>query len=155
MTRLRSTKKHPDHTYESRIQAAADGLSRGLYKTVSAAARSHDVRVVKFRATKSLSDSRFNKQVVRKTLSDRVSGLHESRVKGHSKGQQLLSTVQEDVLIDWCELSSAGATPIGPKTLRAHAFAISGKHPGKHWHERFAKRHPTLKLSKPTSLDLK
>ena len=47
------------------------------------------------------------------------------------------------------------ATPLGPQTLRARAFALSGKHPGKNWHYRYMKRHPSLVLSKPSGLDPK
>ena len=83
-----------------------------------------------------------------------MAGRHEARAKAHGKCQ-LLSPAEERVLIDWCAHRSAGATPLDRKALQAYVFSISGKYPGKRWNLRFAKRHPTLKLSKPSSLDPK
>ena len=50
---------------------------------------------------------------------------------------------------------SITATPLHPKTLRAHIFEISGQLPGKNWHQHFLNRHKELHLAKPNDLDPK
>ena len=39
--------------------------------------------------------------------------------------------------------------------LRGRALSVKGKYPGKNWARRFIRRHPTLKLAKPSGLDPK
>ncbi|KAI6096569.1 hypothetical protein EDD16DRAFT_643604 [Pisolithus croceorrhizus] len=64
-----------DPTYESRIQAAIQGLVSGVYKTISAAARDQNVS--------------------HQTLSDRHLGTHRARRESHRKSQ-ILTPAQED-----------------------------------------------------------
>ncbi|KIK77973.1 hypothetical protein PAXRUDRAFT_17145 [Paxillus rubicundulus Ve08.2h10] len=75
-------------------------------------------------------------QVARPTLSDRASGLHQSRQKA-AKNSQVLSGAEEKALTDWLNFNSSAATPLHARDLRARAFGISGKMPGRHWHDRF------------------
>lgn len=95
-----------------------------------------------------------NTQVSRQTLKDRADGRHKSHQDAASH-LQLLTPAEEQVVLDWCEHSSLSAKPLGPQELRTHAFAISGKHPGKRWHYKYSKRHPQLVMSKPCGLDPK
>ncbi|KIK82060.1 hypothetical protein PAXRUDRAFT_832425 [Paxillus rubicundulus Ve08.2h10] len=48
------------------------------------------------------------------------------------------------------------AAPLHPRDLRARAYDISGKHPGRNWHRRYLKRYKkTIKMAKPRHLDPK
>jgi len=123
-----------DPAYESRIKAALEGLNSGLYISIAEAARAQ--------------------RVARQTLQDRAKGRHVSSREAQ-RARQLLNTEEENVLLDWCAHQGLSAMPIGPKSLRAHAFRLTGRHPGKNWHTRFGKRHPKINLSAPNGLDPK
>jgi Tc5 transposase DNA-binding domain len=68
---------------------------------------------------------------------------------------QILSPDEEAVLLEWSTLSATSAKPMSGTSLRGQALAISGKLPGKHWHRRFIRRHPSLVLGKSNGLDPK
>ncbi|KAG1727550.1 DDE superfamily endonuclease-domain-containing protein [Suillus paluster] len=87
-----------DPTYESRIQAAIQGIANGLYKSIAAAAKEQNVS--------------------HQTLSDRCLGVHKPR-RLAQESRQLLSAAQEETVVDWCNLASTSATPIHPAKLRA------------------------------------
>ena len=88
-------------------------------------------------------------QVTNQTVKDRADGQHKSHQKAAAHLQLVLPS-QEEVMLKWCEHSSILAQPFGPC---AHAFALTGKHPGKNWHYKYSKRHPALTLSKLSGLD--
>jgi hypothetical protein len=48
--------------------------------------------------------------------------------------RQLLSNTEEQVLAEWADLMSTKADPLSAVDLCKHAFALTGKHPGKKWH---------------------
>ena len=84
----------------------------------------------------------------------RAKGKHETRQNASAR-QQLLSPEQEIVLLDWCRHRASMGLPYSHADIRAKASAISGKEVGKKWHEKFERRHPELRLSKPSKLDPK
>ena len=97
--------------------------------------------------------SLFN--VSRSTLSRRLlDGLSRTTAQAH---RQLLSPVQESLLVDWVlQLEQDGHAPT-PATIRAMASLISVKsggpeHVGKGWFERFRKRHPDVHTKKGVKL---
>ncbi|KAI6116589.1 hypothetical protein EDD17DRAFT_906187 [Pisolithus thermaeus] len=95
-----------DPEYETRMRLAIDGLAEGTYRTISAAAKAQ--------------------KVARQTLSDRVSGWHQShRISSETK--QNLSPAQEAAMNEWLILNSSMATPLHPRDLRARAFEITGR----------------------------
>ncbi|KIK73607.1 hypothetical protein PAXRUDRAFT_836227 [Paxillus rubicundulus Ve08.2h10] len=80
-------------------------------------------------------------EVVCQTLSDHVHGIHRAC---------------QNVINEWLVQNSSMATPLHPRDLRARAFKITGKLPGKNWHQKYLNRHgETLKASKPRHLDPK
>jgi hypothetical protein len=86
------------------------------------------------------------------TFRNRLLRKHAPASQAHHH-QQLLSKVEEDVLIDWCEYLSARGTPLNRKTIGRRVHGISGVFPGKAWIDRFLDRHPTLKNVRATGLD--
>ena len=139
--------------YEERIKAAILGVSSGHYKSYRKAAKAEGVHSSpELILSVGLIISIF--QVVQQTLMNQVKGLHGTRAKGRIT-LRLLTPVQEEALIDWCRLNSSHATPLHSTNLRARAFQISGKHPGKHWASRFIQHHPCLVSAKPRGLDPK
>ncbi|KIK74782.1 hypothetical protein PAXRUDRAFT_19542 [Paxillus rubicundulus Ve08.2h10] len=124
-----------DPEYKSRLQQALAKLGDGTYKTVTAAANAH--------------------QVACQTLSDRASGLHQSRQEA-AKNSQVLSAAEEKVMINWLNFNLSAATPLHPCDLCACAFEISGKMPGRHWHDHFLQQHKKEVIThKPHHLDPK
>lgn len=75
-------------------------------------------------------------------------------MQAHST-QQCLSQIQENVLVDWIVLLSDTGHSVSKIVAEQMAQLICGKRPGKGWVERFLKRHPELKLGKPSGLDPK
>ena len=62
--------------------------------------------------------------------------------------------MQEKVLLEWVDHSVISGEPFHAGSLRARVKDLSGKHPGRHWHERFKTRHEdTLTAAKATGLD--
>ncbi|KIK75418.1 hypothetical protein PAXRUDRAFT_835684 [Paxillus rubicundulus Ve08.2h10] len=123
-----------DPTYESRINAAIQGLANGLYKTLAAAARDQNVSC--------------------QTLSDRHQGTHQSRAEAQAK-MQILTPTQEEVLVDWCKMASSSATPLHPSRLCAHVKALTGRLPSRNWHHYFLCHHNSLFITRPHGLDPK
>jgi hypothetical protein len=65
-----------------------------------------------------------------------------------------LDTAQEKVLLEWIDHSAISGEPFHAGGLRARAKDLSGKQPGRHWHERFKQRHAdVLVAAKATGLD--
>lgn len=84
---------------------------------------------------------------------NRLKGVR-TKDKAHTK-HQLLTPMQEEALVDWCQQNSSSATPLHFTNLCARALQVCGKHPGKNWPRRFLKRHPCLVSVKPRGLDPK
>lgn len=89
----------------------------------------------------------------RQTLSDRVKG--RRRKRGAQSAHQLLSVEQEATLVDWIDHRALTAKPLDRHAVQALVFELCGHIPGKNWLRRFEKRHPELKLSRPSNLDPK
>jgi hypothetical protein len=90
------------------------------------------------------------------TLRNRVTGKHKDAKEAH-ESQQSLSHVQEKVLVEWLHQLSNECEPVSKWGIRKKVETITGGRvkPGKAWVRRFLKRHPTLKLGKPSGLDPK
>ncbi|KAF9501134.1 hypothetical protein BDN71DRAFT_1426782 [Pleurotus eryngii] len=69
--------------------------------------------------------------------------------------QQLLSDAQEQVLIDWISLFAECGDPVGRQEILIMAGKICGQEPSASWIPIFLRRHPDIKLSRPSGLDLK
>ena len=71
---------------------------------------------------------------------------HVQGCKTHSDGyssQKLLSQVQEDVLVSWCEYQASMAEPLICTTLQEHIRLLSSKVPSDIWVRHFLCRHAT------------
>src|SRR6266850_1608360 len=85
------------------------------------------------------------------TLTDRYSGVR-TRAEAHEH-EQLLSTAQEAVVVDWVKVMAKWGVPMTPCMVRDHVASITGGPVGESWVERFKKRHPDLKVKWTTSLE--
>jgi hypothetical protein len=81
-------------------------------------------------------------------------GKTESRRASH-EAQQLLSSEQEKVLVDWIEYLSSTGHPLSKRTIRKKAQDLCGKKPSRNWIPLFLRRNPSIKLGKPSGLDPK
>ncbi|KIK74592.1 hypothetical protein PAXRUDRAFT_835942 [Paxillus rubicundulus Ve08.2h10] len=115
--------------YENHMELAVKDLIDGTYKTIDAAAKAHEV--------------------AHQMLSDHVHGIHRACRESYKDSQHLNET-QENIMNEWLVQNSSMATPLHPHDLCAHAFEITGKLPGKNWHQKYLNRHgEPLKASKP------
>ena len=90
------------------------------------------------------------------TLRRRFQWLNQDAHTAH-ESQQLLSHVQERVILEWAKQLSDEAEPITKHGLRRTIQQLMGGRvrAGKNWIKRFLERHPSIKLAKPCGLDLK
>ena len=90
------------------------------------------------------------------TLHRRFQWLNQDAHTAH-ESQQLLSHVQERVILEWAKQLSDEAEPITKHGLRRTIQQLMGGcvRAGKNWIKRFLERHPSIKLAKPCGLDLK
>ena len=88
------------------------------------------------------------------TICNRDSGAHQASRKAH-EAQQLLSPVQENVLVEWVILLSETGHCIGKRMLQKKAELLCGHKAGTTWVCIFLSRHPELVLGKPSGLDPK
>jgi hypothetical protein len=105
-------------------------------------------------AIKWFLDTKYNTNVCLGTVRNRASGAHQDTGKGH-EAQQLLSPVQENILIEWITLLSDTGHCISKQTLRKKAEVLCGHKPGQTWIRSFLSRHPEIVLRKPSGLDPK
>lgn len=89
--------------------------------------------------------------VPRGTLTDRYNGVR-TRAEAHEH-EQLLSTAQEAVVVDWIKVMAKRGIPMTPSMVRDHVASITGGPVGESWVKRFKKRHPDLKVKWTTSLE--
>ena len=135
------------------MKLAVKDVTHGTHKTINAAAKAH--KVSEFSENQDIEYDIITSQVACQMLSDCVNGLHKSNHQAH-KDLHLLNEAQEKVVNKWLILNSGKATPLHPCDLCAHAFEITGKHPGKNWHWKYLKWHnKSLKTSKPCHLNPK
>jgi hypothetical protein len=90
------------------------------------------------------------------TLRRRYKGLKQDPHTAH-ESQQVLSHVQETVLLEWIKELSTQSEPLSKRSLRRTVEHITEGwvQPGKNWIARFLKRHSSIKLGKPSGLDPK
>lgn len=88
------------------------------------------------------------------TLRDRSTGKTRPRQKAHGSQQRLLPE-SEEVLVAWLRLWADTARPVSISRVQRIARDLAGGKVGKNWVYRFLKRHPELKLGKPSGLDPK
>ena len=88
------------------------------------------------------------------TLRNRYYSLHQPSKQAHLK-QQLLDTAQEETLVDWMIFLGKIGRPVCQATMRPKCIELCGRLPGRSWIWRFLKRHPEIKLRKPSGLDPK
>jgi hypothetical protein len=105
-------------------------------------------------SVKRLLDTKHKTSICLGTLRNRVSGEHQSNKNAHT-AQQLLSPVQENILIEWIVLLSDTGHCIGKRTVRKKAEYLCGRKPGQTWVRSFLSRHPNVVLRKPSGLDPK
>ena len=105
-------------------------------------------------AVKRILNTKHKTSVCLGTIYNRSSGAHQTIGKGH-EAQQLLSPIQENVLVEWVILLSDTGHCIGKRMLRKKAETICGHKPGKCWVYSFLSRHPEVVLGKPSGLDPK
>jgi hypothetical protein len=75
------------------------------------------------------------------------------RKHAHASSQQLLSPEAEKVLVDWITFLSDTNHPVSEWTISQKAEVLCGKTPSKTWIVSFLRRHPEVKLGKPSGLD--
>ena len=88
------------------------------------------------------------------TLRDRSKGKTKPRQYAHGM-QQRFSSEGEAVLVAWIRLWADTARPTSISRIQRIARDLAGGKVGKNWVYRFLKRHPELKLGKPSGLDPK
>ncbi|KAG6816620.1 hypothetical protein H0H87_004467, partial [Tephrocybe sp. NHM501043] len=81
-------------------------------------------------------------------------GIHVPPRQAHVN-QQLFSPEAEHVLIDWIKFLSDIGHTLSKRTIRKRAEALCGKKPSQSWIVFFLRRHPDIKLGKPSGLDPK
>ena len=84
------------------------------------------------------------------TLRRRCKCLQVSRSKARRE-QQLLTSGEEDAVVDWCGRMADMGFPVTVRMLLSMAVAVlrargNGLIPGPHWPTRFFARHPTFNL---------
>jgi len=99
-------------------------------------------------------DSKYNTNVCLGTIRNRASGAHQDARKGY-EAQQLLSPVQENILVEWIILLLDTGHCISKRTLRKKAEILCGHKPGPTWIHYFLSHHPEIVLGKPSGLDPK
>ncbi|CDO68229.1 hypothetical protein BN946_scf184870.g3 [Trametes cinnabarina] len=70
-----------------------------------------------------------------------------------NEGQQLLSALQEKILVDWTKLWGAEGFAISRETLRIKAKHLCGHKPSLRWVYDFQKRHSDVLYRRPNKLD--
>jgi Tc5 transposase DNA-binding domain len=105
-------------------------------------------------AVKQFLDTKYKTNVCLGTIRNRASGAHRNARKGH-EAQQLLSPIQENILIEWITLLSDTGHCISKRTLRKKAEVLCGRKPGQTWIRSFLSRHTEIVLGKPSGLDPK
>lgn len=89
------------------------------------------------------------------TVRNRFQGKHVTPRQAHIH-QQLLSPEEECVLIEWITFLSDTGHPLNKRTIQKKAEAPGRKKkPSKAWIVYFLRRHPEVKLGKPSGLDPK
>src|SRR4051794_9556045 len=121
---------HQDDNYEDRLQAALKELSLQPKLSLPLTARRFDV--------------------VERTLRDRKNGGRQQRQKAHLH-ECLLNPYQEQALVQWiCVQDDRGIPPrldlVRDKVLAIIQQSQSKTSLGKHWLDRFIKRHPELQI---------
>jgi hypothetical protein len=76
----------------------------------------------------------------------------KTQVEAHEHERNLTS-VQEDVLVEWVKVMGRRGIPLTPTTVTDYAAHISGKPVGCSWGTRFIKCHPDLKVRWTTGLE--
>jgi Tc5 transposase DNA-binding domain len=105
-------------------------------------------------AVKRILDTKYKTSVCLGTIRNRASGAHQDARKGH-EAQQLLSPIQENILVEWITLLSDTGHCISKRTLRKKAEVLCGRKPGQTWIRSFLSRHSEIVLGKPSGLDPK
>jgi hypothetical protein len=105
-------------------------------------------------AIKRFLNTKYKTKVCLSTIRNRASDAHQDARKGH-ENQQLLSPVQENVLVEWITLLSDTGHCLSKRTLQMKAEALCGHKPGKCWIYAFLSCHPEIMLGKPSGLDPK
>jgi hypothetical protein len=90
-------------------------------------------------------------EVPRSTLTDRWHGI-PTRREAHAY-QLLLTTAQEEVLVEWIKVMGHRGIPMTTKTVADHVADILGQAVSKSWVKRFKARHPELKLKWTSTLE--
>jgi hypothetical protein len=92
--------------------------------------------------------------VPRRTLGNRWHNRSDAARAAHRR-QQHLSNAEEEALADWIVHRSDIARPLNKRTLLRKLERIIGRKPSPMWYRRFLKRHPNVRLGKPSGLDPK
>lgn len=121
---------------EALIKKAIDGIRDGTYIDCQAAANA------------------IGNPSLRLTIWRRMTGRTKRRRKAH-QSQQLLTDIQEEVLINYAKFLSLSGFPLSKRTIAPKVQALCGKRPGRFWVYRFLDRHPECTLGRPTGLDPK
>lgn len=80
--------------------------------------------------------------------------LQQSRPPGEAhESQQLLTDKQEDALVEWLEHLCGTAHPVEKRGILDKAESLCGKKPSMGWVTLFLRRHPEIKLGRPSGLD--
>ena len=83
-------------------------------------------------AVKRILDAKYKTSVCLGTIRNRASGEHQNAKHGHA-AQQLLSPVQEDILVEWIVLLSNTGHCLSKRTVRKKAEHLCGRKPGQSW----------------------
>lgn len=112
------------------------------------------VHAVRSGACKNLLTASRDFAVPYHTLRNRYLGKCENRRAGH-KRQMLLNDAQETVLVEWIQFLGATGHPISKQTIRPKVHEMCGTQPLQNWIRLFLRRHPEVKLGRPSGLDPK
>jgi hypothetical protein len=89
--------------------------------------------------------------VPRSTLNDRWNGI-PTRKEGHRR-ELLLTSAQEEVLVEWIKVMGRRGIPLTATTLADYVTDIVGHAVGESWVRRFKTRHPELKVKWSSTLE--
>lgn len=81
-------------------------------------------------------------------------GTSLSPSESHAHQQLLLPNI-EKVLVDWIIFLSDTSHPLNKRSIQKKAEALCGRKPSEKWIRAFLRRHPEVKLGRPSDLDPK
>ena len=117
-----------------RIEEACEDIQNGRHKNVWQASKAYDIPYG--------------------TLLNRYNKCTKPSHQAHDD-ERIMNHEQEEVLVDWMKFLGMVGRPVSRATVRPKCIKLVGRLPGQTWIWRFLKRHPEIKVQKPSGLDPK